>query len=204
MNEENRKAGKVKQEPMNSENGFSETIAFPGFLIVARAPRLPASSRFIFFRMPSGFVPEKTRRFFAGFLPLVMLCAFFNTACSTPHAGVSGPAAIYLVTAEQTPFYKNGPAQGNGADLSLKKGEMLTMLDRHYGFSRVQMGDGQTGYVSTDDIGPAPQVPESEQQPKKSAGFRHTDRAPNFEQPNDAALPSVQPSSDVPAPSFRY
>lgn len=153
------------------------------------------------------FVPKKMRRTFAGLLPLAVLGFFFNTACSTPKTGASGSpgaSALYLVTAEQTPFYKNGPAQGNGADLSLKKGGMITMLDRHYGFSRVQTGDGQTGYVSTDDISPAPPAPELAQMPKKPAGLRHTEQAPAFEQPNDAALPSAQPPSDVPVPSFRY
>lgn len=156
------------------------------------------------------FVPKKRWRLSALLLPLSMFNLLFNTACSAPRVEASGDTPVYVVTATQTPFYKNGPAQAVGADLSLKKGEMLTLLERHYGYSRVQTGDGQTGYVATDDIAPAPpETPKASvaARLKKTGGFGSAAgsvRAPDFEQQNDAALPSTQPSSDTPVPSFRY
>ena len=90
------------------------------------------------------------------------MIAFFNTACSTsaptPPATSAGPVR-YIVTADQTAFYKYGPAQANGADMQLKKGREVVMLERHYGYSRVQLEEGDSGYVPTDDIAPSPHQP---------------------------------------------
>ena len=134
----------------------------------------------------------------------------FNTACSTsappPPSSAAGPVR-YMVTADTTPFYKYGPAQANGADMQLKKGREVVMLERHYGYSRVQVADGgDAGYISTDDIAPSPHPQALATAPikKSGGGSRGGGRAPDFEQPNDVPLPSTQKPSDEPAPSFRY
>jgi hypothetical protein len=144
-------------------------------------------------------------------LPLALVNTLFNTACSsnTPPPSASGVPVRYIVTAEETPFYKYGPAQANGPDLKLRKGRILIMLDRHYGYSRVETDDNEAGYVGTDDIAPAPQESALVPGPIKKPGdgqsrSRSGARTPDFDQPNDVPLPSGQPPSDQPAPSFRY
>jgi hypothetical protein len=133
---------------------------------------------------------------------LLAACAGPQPA-STPLAGDIGPIH-YIVTADSTSFYKYGPAQASGPDLRLKKGDLLTMVQRRFGYSRVIDADGDAGYVPTDDIAPAPAAQTASLSPslKKTRGAA----APaNYDgQPDDSVLPSKQPPSDQPAPSFRY
>jgi hypothetical protein len=143
-------------------------------------------------------------------IPGIIAFMMVLNACHTSSSGTAGaPTAHYIVSAEDTAFYKNGPAQPNGPDMRLYKGQQITMLERHYGFSRVETVDGQAGYVPTEDITPAPNAPKTaEAQSRKHGGTgaarSSPGRAPDFDQPNDAALPSRQAPSDEPAPSFRY
>ena len=146
------------------------------------------------------------------FLSITIMIALFNTACSTsappPPATSAGPVR-YIVTADETAFYKYGPAQANGADMQLKKGREVVMLERHYGYSRVQLEEGDSGYVPTDDIAPSPHQQALASAPVRksggsSGGSRGGGRTPDFDQPNDVPLPSAQPPSDEPVPSFRY
>lgn len=145
--------------------------------------------------------------------------SMFLAGCSSTGKSSADAAAAsnagpvhYIVTADETSFFKYGPAQAGGADLKLKKGETVVMLDRHYGFSRVALGEGgEAGYVPTEDINPLPNEPvlaTASTARKKSGGGstggRGVDRVPDFAQPNDAALPSTQTPSDTPVPSFRY
>ena len=139
------------------------------------------------------------------------LTLLFLTACSTtqPAPQTASDAPVhFIVIADSTSFFKYGPAQASGPDLSLKKGQIVTMVEKHYGYSRVIDPDGDAGYVGTDDIAPAPALAAAQPapEPKRSSriGGSHGGGAPDFEQPNDSALPSKQQPSDVPVPSFRY
>ena len=131
-----------------------------------------------------------------------------HSACTTskppPQSADAGPVR-YIITADTTPFFKYGPAQANGPDYRLKKDQEVTMVERHYGYSRVLDPDGHAGYIPTDDIAPAAnQPPAPGPTPKKSGGGSRAGVPPDFDQPNDSALPSKQPPSDAPVPSFRY
>ena len=131
-------------------------------------------------------------------------CGTTAPSAGSPQAGSVGQAR-YIVTADSTSFYKIGPAQANGPDLRLKKDEIVTMVERHYGYSRVTDADGDTGYVPTEDIAPTPnQPPVLASSPRKSRGASQSAPVDYGSQPNDAPLPSKQPPSDQPAPSFRY
>jgi len=148
-------------------------------------------------------------------LAVVILNTLLDSGCAShgenagPQSASTGPVR-YIVKAEQTPFYKYGPAQANGPDFQLKKGRIVIMLERQYGFSRVQTDEGDSGYVGTDDIAPAPdQNADLADAAPKHSGDGATrshggNRTPVFDQPNDAPLPSGQPPSDEPMPSFRY
>ena len=143
------------------------------------------------------------------FVPLALVCIMTSACSTTPQtAAPTGDAVRYIVTAEDTPFYKFGPAQAGGPDMHLKKGQALTLMLKKYGFSRVQTGDGQLGFVATEDIGPSPYEPEPAAQPQHPISIRtgagHGGGSPILSQPNDIPLPTGQPGSDTPAPSFRY
>ena len=162
-------------------------------------------------REPAGKNPRQWIRRIAW--SLVVMTALLNAGCSSSApapAPATGPVR-YVVTADETAFYKYGPAQANGADMKLKRGREVVMLERHYGYSRVQTDEGDSGYVPTDDIAPSPHQPDPTLAAVKKTGSTGGGgshggggRTPVFDQPNDVALPSSQPPSDAPAPSFRY
>lgn len=95
---------------------------------------------------------------------LVLGLAWMGSGCGARDqapqtAAVTGPAANgapavdrYKVVADQTPFFRYGPQQAGGPDLSLKKGDEVRMVQRAYGYSRVTTAAGMVGYVGTEDI----------------------------------------------------
>ncbi|MHA3771992.1 hypothetical protein ACXR0O_10690 [Verrucomicrobiota bacterium sgz303538] len=82
---------------------------------------------------------------------------FLLGACET--SGPMPPGNKYLAAERNVQFYKYGPAQAFGADFNLKQGEKLTMLDRQFGYSKVMLEDGTTGYIATEELKPAPPDP---------------------------------------------
>jgi hypothetical protein len=96
-------------------------------------------------------------RFFVRTAGLAMLTAL--SACSTNTGSalanaVSGKA--YCVTASSTAFFKYGPQQGIGADKYLSKDTLLTVLRPAFGYYKVQLLNGEEGYVASEDVAVAP------------------------------------------------
>ncbi len=92
-------------------------------------------------------------------------------------AGAANQETRYRVTKDTTPFYKYGPQQPGGPDLSLKKGTDVLMVKRAFGYSQVKTTDTlQTGYVSTEDVAPltaqelAALIPATPSSPVQSVG----------------------------------
>jgi hypothetical protein len=87
----------------------------------------------------------------------VVLGLFFTSCAeekkSSATAATSGP--WYSVTAAQTPFYHYGPKQGNGPDSQLPRDSIMKVILPSFGYVKVQLQDGENGYVSSEDIGPA-------------------------------------------------
>jgi len=91
------------------------------------------------------------------FLAAVVL-AFFFTGCAggkNSNAAASSIAGWYSVTAQQTPFYHYGPQQGNGPDSQLPRDSIMKVIRPSFGYVKVQLQDGENGYVANEDIGPA-------------------------------------------------
>jgi hypothetical protein len=113
-----------------------------------------------------------------------------------------------MVKAPHTPFYSYGPAQPTGPDSSLTRGTLLTMLSYSYGFSHIAIaGTGQTGYVSTDDIGPAPPAPKPTPYPIPAHHQRIMEELPQPTPVHEDTLPLPVFQDSVPppgAPPFRY
>ena len=75
-----------------------------------------------------------------------------------------------VVVVERTPFFHNGPAQGNGPDLSLMKGDEVEVLRKELGYSFVRIFDGQSGYVANEALKPLETpAPQAANKPKPSA-----------------------------------
>ena len=90
---------------------------------------------------------------------LVWSCiALLGSGCATSSPDDGQQATeLYQVTAENTPFYRMGPQQPAGPDLSLEKGRVVKMLKRSYGYSRIELDNTWAGYVATEDLEPAPE-----------------------------------------------
>ena len=132
--------------------------------------------------------------------------------CSAPAGAGSHAGEAYLVNSQRTLFYAYGPAQGAGPDFALYKGQRLTMLSYGYGYSHVAVkGTGQTGYVPSEDVAPAPPLPHPS--PSASPGgsrARHradgtASRPPTGAEQSQIPLPEFPESKPPPnTPPFRY
>ena len=91
-------------------------------------------------------------------LPLGALALLSAGCASTINSGaLSGTVGSwYAVIAPQTPFYHYGPQQGNGPDSQLPKDSIMKVIRPSFGFVKVQLQDGESGYVANEDIRPAP------------------------------------------------
>lgn len=64
---------------------------------------------------------------------------------------------LYAVTAESTAFYRYGPQQGSGPDMSLPRDTLVNLIRPSLGYSKVKLlADGQEGFVASEDIQAAP------------------------------------------------
>jgi hypothetical protein len=64
-----------------------------------------------------------------------------------------------VVSTEYAQFFRLGPQQAGGADLSLRNGKLVMLQGKEFGYSRVQLEDGQVGYMANEDLKPAPPEP---------------------------------------------
>jgi len=119
-----------------------------------------------------------------------------------------------VVATFQAPFYKYGPAQTFGPDFLLSQGVTVTVLKRDWAYSRVMTDDGTAGYMSSDDLKPAPpptpvpkgsssgvRIPTSGK--PKASNVTPTRGSPLFEGGDLAPLPESG-ESPKPAPGFRF
>jgi len=128
-----------------------------------------------------------------------MICLAAFTACQTNDVP-SG--SHYLVATAKAPFYKFGPAQSFGPDFVLNEGARVTMLEHSFGFSRVMTEDGTSGFMSTDDLKPAPPGPYTTSSKTKTNYTIQLNR-PMFEQPQSAEKHSnVPPTHGTGSPLF--
>jgi hypothetical protein len=94
----------------------------------------------------------------------LMLSAGCETTPLEPSPNFVGDTVIVTDFAQ---FFRLGPQQAGGADLSLRTGELVMLQRKEFGYSRVQLEDGQVGYMANEDLQPAP--PE----PRRKRGLRN-------------------------------
>ena len=129
-------------------------------------------------------------------------------ACETPPKGGVPTTDHYRVTAYRTPFFLYGPAQATGADFVLMKDQNVTLIKRSYGYSQIMTADGQSGYVATDDIGPAP-APTPTPKPKKIPVYENYPPLPEPMPGDGVKQREFEPTEGLPTlvpnpPAFRY
>jgi hypothetical protein len=143
---------------------------------------------------------------------VISACLVLLTACeATIPSGAS-----YVVAVPTAGVYKYGPAQSFGPDFTLAQDTRVTIVQHAMGFSRVSTGNGITGYISNDDIKPAPPEPTSAQEiaaskrrlspvfaPRLKRGdLQPTPGSPLFE--NGELPPLPDKAEPKPSPSFRF
>lgn len=106
-----------------------------------------------------------------------------------------------LVANETTPFYLHGPAQGNGADRTLVKGDEVQVLRKDFGYSYVQLSDGMKGYVANEELVIAPPQPHPSPTPKTATLIN---RGPGEKLFPEYSIPGEETNVPVAMPNFRY
>jgi len=121
-------------------------------------------------------------------------------ACSSiEYNSTNSPRMV--VSVDHTPFYHNGPLQGNGPDLSLAKGDEVDVLRKEIGYSFVLIYDGQNGYVANDDLKPVGSSQSA--QPAKAPQVTPSSTPKPVASPTAAS--AAQATTNTPAkPGFRY
>ena len=122
----------------------------------------------------------------------------------------------YWVSTDFTPFYRLGPQQATGPDLSLKKESRMTLTRKSYGYSEVVLQDGSSGWVASEDIKPIPQdvlkaenglmvplPPGAKGRPKSKAVVEYSEQDLPMPPPEDLILPDPD-AVPVIKPEFRY
>jgi len=100
--------------------------------------------------------PVPTMRRWAACVLLCLAAAGCETVPLEPSPDFVGDTVIANDYAQ---FFRLGPQQAGGADLSLRTGERVMLQRKEFGYSRVQLEDGQIGYMANEDLQPAPPEP---------------------------------------------
>lgn len=74
---------------------------------------------------------------------------------STSTALAKAGGTPYAVTTDSTAFYRYSPRQGQGPDKTIPRDTQMNLIRRSPGFCKVQLVDGEKGFVANDDIAPA-------------------------------------------------
>jgi hypothetical protein len=97
----------------------------------------------------------------AAVILLASCAAVLFPGCVHWFAHHSPPAAtktaLYAIKPDTSSFYRFGPQQGNGPDRELTRDTVVTVIRRSFGYSKVRLEDGESGFVANDDLVPAPQ-----------------------------------------------
>lgn len=123
-----------------------------------------------------------------------------------------GTDSWYAVAANQTPFYRYGPQQGNGPDMQLPHDSIMKVIRPSFGYVKVKLQDGESGYVASEDIRPAAATlvaeklappPEPLPATVASQGEQGEQFGLNSDDPRLIAPPEPLPEAS-PTPEFHY
>jgi hypothetical protein len=123
-----------------------------------------------------------------------------------------GTDSWYAVAANQTPFYRYGPQQGNGPDSQLPHDSIMKVIRPSFGYVKVKLQDGASGYVASEDIRPAPAAlvaeklsPPPEPPAPILASQSEQDEQFGLNSDDPRLIPPPEPLPEMsPVPEFRY
>ena len=119
---------------------------------------------------------------------LLSSCAWFSRH---PAIAKNKHEELFVVTADKTEFFRDGPQQGRGADRELQKDTMVTVIRHAFGYSKVRLTDGQQGFVANDSITHASRDLVA-QNTNDASEEDHSELPP----PPEVKLPTSDPSPD--------
>jgi hypothetical protein len=135
-------------------------------------------------------------------LPMLAVTLCGGCANSKSAGAAKSPGKLFAVTAQSTPFYYRGPAQGGGPDKTIPKDTLLKMIRTSFGFCKVQLLTGEEGYVANEDIAAAsPALIAATNAPARitaATSGRADSPEPDFNVPT-APLPEFEPTP-IPSP----
>jgi len=138
--------------------------------------------------------------------PILLLALLLSACSSIEYASDQLPRMVVLH--DDVPFYLQGPAQGNGPDRTLAKGDEVQVLRKEFGYSFVQLVDGKKGFVANEELAVAPPRPSPTPIPSSApSGRGSADTIPDL-WPQQKALPDAPAPEETNAPlappGFRY
>lgn len=89
------------------------------------------------------------------FVCATLVATTLIAGCSTGGSSSGSTAAdsrLFAVAVDSTAFFRYGPQQGKGPDTMLPRDTIVTILRPAFGYSKVELKDGQVGFVATMDI----------------------------------------------------
>ena len=140
------------------------------------------------------------------FLPVTAAALLASGCASSITTGTVGD--WYAVTAPETSFYRYGPLQASGPDSKLPKDSIMKVIRPSFGYVKVQLQDGASGYVASEDIHRAPATLVKEKLtppplPPDSIASENESFDLNSDDPRLIAPPEPLPEAS-PTPKFRY
>lgn len=142
---------------------------------------------------------------------LRIFCAAATALLAACETVPEGPLPEFLpdqvVSNDYSLFFRLGPQQPGGADLSLRTNEKVMLLRKEFGYSRVMLENGLVGYMANEDIQPAPPPPpelKKKTQTKSKKKRRSSENYRNYEEdipipdPNLGLLPEDVPLEPLP------
>ena len=136
-----------------------------------------------------------------GILALLAVC---GTSCSTSDLGAPTAAntgKYYAVSVKAAEFFRYGPQQGNGPDQKLPQDTLVMLIRPSFGYSKVQLMNGEQGYVASQDIRAAPpEVVSAAMTPPIRSSSNETGRSSKFRL-DPRLLPPEPLPEDAPEPT---
>jgi hypothetical protein len=141
------------------------------------------------------------------FRRMLALVTLSGTSCSAPDS--AGPTAAntgkyYSVATKAAEFYHYGPQQANGPDQKLPPDTLVLLIRRSFGYSKVQLMNGEEGYVASQDLhsaSPAMVAAATNPPPNTSSERNRTSRSRyNLTDPRFFPPPEPLPE-DLPEPT---
>jgi hypothetical protein len=105
-----------------------------------------------------------------------------------------------VIANDYAQFFRLGPQQAGGADLSLRTGEFVMLQRKEFGYSRVQLEDGQIGYMANEDLQPAPPEPRRKFGLREKAGRSGEASSPRSRQRSSSAAEEEFIDADIALP----